>query len=370
MFNDSNVNKISIYVRNSNLGPSCYYRVIQYTNQMDKSIVIHDALTDELFQINLNLKPSISKKAFQAILFLLIYCRRMYQMIGDLIFRKEIIVIQREIFPRCLPMVAGKILKKLATQSKIIWDFDDDIFEGEISEREAIILEELSDKVIVTSDFLKNKLNSDCQKHVILLPTSDSLADESEIANLVREREQLYDSKIKIVWIGTAVNLKNIDQIFDCIEHVGKKLRTQGRELELNIVCNVAYWRIPENFIINNIKWSRLKAEEVARNAHIGIMPLVDEEFSKGKGGFKLIQYMSCGLAVVASSVGFNNQILHSKEDGFCCRDSKEWENALIELTMNKSSWRKYSENAYQNYKTNFDRKKNEMIWQEVLKYE
>ena len=51
-------------------------------------------------------------------------------------------------------------------------------------------------------------------------------------------------------------------------------------------------------------------------SAHIGIMPLPDNDFTRGKGGFKLIQYMSTAMPVIASAVGFNKQIV-TKDFGY-----------------------------------------------------
>jgi glycosyltransferase involved in cell wall biosynthesis len=75
-------------------------------------------------------------------------------------------------------------------------------------------------------------------------------------------------------------------------------------------------------------------ADEVAslRGLDIGIMPLPDEPWTRGKCGYKLIQYMACGLAVVASPVGVNTEIVRHGENGFLASTDREWEEALIRL--------------------------------------
>ena len=52
--------------------------------------------------------------------------------------------------------------------------------------------------------------------------------------------------------------------------------------------------------------------------SHIGIMPLKDTEYTKGKCAFKAIQYMSAGLPVIISPVGLNNEVINHGESGFC----------------------------------------------------
>ncbi len=64
----------------------------------------------------------------------------------------------------------------------------------------------------------------------------------------------------------------------------------------------------------------------------VGIMPLPDEPFERGKCGYKLIQYMACGLPVVASPVGVNRQIVEHGVNGFLANTPDEWVAALSAL--------------------------------------
>src|SRR5690606_24850427 len=64
----------------------------------------------------------------------------------------------------------------------------------------------------------------------------------------------------------------------------------------------------------------------------IGIMPLKDDDWSEGKCGFKLIQYLSLGIPAVASPVGVNKVIIDEGVNGFLCRTKEEWQNALTKL--------------------------------------
>jgi hypothetical protein len=80
------------------------------------------------------------------------------------------------------------------------------------------------------------------------------------------------------------------------------------------------------------VPWS--EAEEVAAISacDIGIMPLADGVFERGKCGYKLIQYMACGLPVVASAVGANREIVRHGIDGFLAETEEEWRDALRTL--------------------------------------
>ena len=64
----------------------------------------------------------------------------------------------------------------------------------------------------------------------------------------------------------------------------------------------------------------------------VGIMPLPNDAWSRGKCGFKLIEYLACGVPVVASPVGVNSQIVRVGESGFLCDTDSEWIGALKRL--------------------------------------
>jgi glycosyltransferase involved in cell wall biosynthesis len=71
---------------------------------------------------------------------------------------------------------------------------------------------------------------------------------------------------------------------------------------------------------------------ELLQDIDIGVMPLPDTPWERGKCGYKLIQYMACGKPVVASPVGVNSEIVRHGESGFLAETDAEWEEALTML--------------------------------------
>ena len=83
---------------------------------------------------------------------------------------------------------------------------------------------------------------------------------------------------------------------------------------------------------MESIAWTEQTEVSSIAGLSIGIMPLVDAPFERGKCGYKLIQYMACGLPVVASPVGVNRQIVEHGVNGFLAETPEQWEQALRTL--------------------------------------
>lgn len=83
---------------------------------------------------------------------------------------------------------------------------------------------------------------------------------------------------------------------------------------------------------VDAVEWSEAREIAEVQAMDIGIMPLPDEPWAHGKCGYKLIQYMACGLPVVASPVGVNSEIVTAGENGFLAEGPQDWILALERL--------------------------------------
>lgn len=126
-------------------------------------------------------------------------------------------------------------------------------------------------------------------------------------------------------WIGSPSTWKYCAPLFDMLA----EMVTQGK-LEVLVVGAgpAADTGLPFEFR----PWSEAREVADIQAMDLGIMPLPDEPWARGKCGYKLIQYMACGLPVVASPVGVNREIVSDGINGFLAQDSAQWHKAIDTL--------------------------------------
>lgn len=130
---------------------------------------------------------------------------------------------------------------------------------------------------------------------------------------------------LRVGWIGTPTNWQNVEPLLPAmlpaIQRHGAVLRAIGAGAAARPApgLELADWR---------------EAEELAelQAMSVGIMPLLDEPFQRGKCGYKLIQYMACGVPVVASPVGVNAEIVGDRSSGLLADSADQWVAALDRL--------------------------------------
>jgi glycosyltransferase involved in cell wall biosynthesis len=131
---------------------------------------------------------------------------------------------------------------------------------------------------------------------------------------------------VRIGWIGTPLNRHHIELVGAALVSLA-----QERQFEVSLVgiLDPFDWQIPQ---VRYIRWTL--ADEIAffEGFDIGIMPLRDSLFARGKCAFKLIQYMAAGLPVIASPVGANVDVVHNGENGFLAATDEEWLIAMRQL--------------------------------------
>jgi glycosyltransferase involved in cell wall biosynthesis len=129
-----------------------------------------------------------------------------------------------------------------------------------------------------------------------------------------------------IVWIGSPENLVYLEMIRPALARLAGRHPT----LKMRVICS----RFPDwpEVNIERVPWSSATEAQSLAAAHIGIMPLTDDEWARGKCAFKLLQYMAAALPCVASPIGANTEAVIDGFNGFHARSLDEWERNLESL--------------------------------------
>lgn len=209
-----------------------------------------------------------------------------------------------------------------ATKRPRVFDLDDAVFLLRGGRAAAAILRRC-DAAICGNSFLANWALRHCSR-VTIIPT----AVDTE---RYRPTTPVHGEKPRQVigWIGSSANADYLRMIEPALARV----LAGNRNCRLKIICD----RPPElrNLNSSQVIFSRWSEEtEIAEMSEfsIGIMPLRDSDWARGKCSFKMLQYMALGLPVVVSPVGMNAEVLHRANVGFGAATELEWESALAAL--------------------------------------
>ena len=156
-------------------------------------------------------------------------------------------------------------------------------------------------------------------KEIVVLPTSiDVACYEATFASP--------DAAPTIAWIGSPENLIYLDMIRPALARLTKRYPT----LRMRVICS----EFPDWSDVNveKVPWSSATEAHSLAGAHIGVMPLTDDAWSRGKCAFKLLQYMAAALPCVASPVGANTEAVMDGINGFHAGDVDAWEGGLGKL--------------------------------------
>lgn len=129
-----------------------------------------------------------------------------------------------------------------------------------------------------------------------------------------------------LVWIGLDRNLVYLDLVRPALARLARRLP----DLRLRIVCDT--WPDWDDVPVERVEWSTEIEAEALATADVGLMPLTDDPWTRGKCSFKLLQYMAAGLPSVASPVGTNRDVVLHGHTGFQARTEDDWYDSLRRL--------------------------------------
>jgi glycosyltransferase involved in cell wall biosynthesis len=227
-----------------------------------------------------------------------------------------------------LNLIEAVLLRRYSR--KTIYDFDDAVMYKTVDpQRKTLcgsmrfrLTVKLADLVIAGNPYLAEHARKFNTK-VEVLPTGLN-TNEYEIAAARKD-----DGKVRLVWIGSRSTLRYLTEITPALEEIGSRYEN----VILRMVCNDFIGL--DKMSVEKCLWSEQTQAADLVTSDIGLAPLPDNRFTRGKCGFKVLQYASAGLPVVASPVGVNCGYVQDNVTGYLASDTEEWVDRMSRLVEN-----------------------------------
>lgn len=328
---------IAIYPRYSVGGASSRVRMIQYLSHLEE----HgwDIAVRPFFDAQYLSKLYAGELRAKSIVFA--YVRRISE-IGKS-KRADVVWVEKEILP-WLPFLVEKIVFRLG--ERIVYDFDDALHEQYRQHASRLIRTLLGSKVARIA----------CRADAVIVGNRSLVEFFAETASnrlfhvpSVVDQRTTYDLQLRLSpgpkkfvfgWIGTPVTWNSyVVRLLPLFQQIAQKL---GAE----------FWVIGSGESVGGpgsvryLDWSHENENHLLNGLDVGIMPLEDDPWSRGKCGYKLLQYMAVGIPVLASPVGANLDIVRHGVTGYLVAKDTDWEYFLAKLAFGPGQARPLGLNA------------------------
>lgn len=246
--------------------------------------------------------------------------------------RADVVIILRKTFPAPLLHLLRRASRNL------VFDFDDAIFcntdgtPSPLRRRRFAAMMRVCDRVLAGNAFLANQA-AKINEAVTVIPTC---LDDSRYRG---EAAKPADS-IDLVWIGSSSTRKYLVEALPALRLAAARL--PGLRLKI-----VADFDLPDSGIPTlAIPWRADTEASALAASHIGIAPMRDDDWSRGKCALKVLQYMAAGLPVVSADVGANAEIIREGETGFLVSSPEAWADRIASLASDPATCRRMGENG------------------------
>ncbi len=227
----------------------------------------------------------------------------------------SIVFVQRKRLPLSVLLMLRRMSKR------IVFDFDDSVmFKNSLSPNPYSLRRRLSfkrmlrftDLVVAGNGFLKGEADR-YHGDVRILPTPID-------GERYPQKEYAPHDGVRVGWIGDHGSIHYVEAYRDVWERIGERY---GPSVELAIICDT--FIASERIRVRPINWSSETEVRELMDFDIGVMPLFDDLWSRGKCGFKILQYLGVGVPAVCTPVGVNREVVSDGVTGFWAETRDEW---------------------------------------------
>lgn len=274
----------------------------------------------------------------------------------------DYIFIHREasmIGPPIFEWFIAKVLRR-----KYIYDYDDAIWLPNYSQQNARFhklkaygkvkkIIKWADVVVTGNSFLQ-EFGNQYNKNVVIIPTT------IDLKNSHNQPTNHSHSPVNIGWTGSHTTMSYLDSLIPILQELEKE-----HHLTFTIISNEK----PDYDLqsLQFIKWKKETEIEDLSSINIGVMPLTDSEWAKGKCGFKALQYMALGIPALVSPVGVNTEVIEDGKNGYLCATSEEWKEKLSLLLNNQQLREQIGKEGYKTVRTKYSVEANRDNYQKLF---
>jgi glycosyltransferase involved in cell wall biosynthesis len=342
-------------------GPSMRHRICGYREAWQRAgvaLTIKPFLTHELFRRRrtFGLGAAIFKAAHMA------FCTVRLIMRLATVHRYDVVLVHREVFPlggawfekaiaRLNPSTVYDMddalwlpMPLLVDQRRLLWD----------AERVAETISTCT-AVVAGNAFLRDYAGPrNALVKVIPTPYRD-LGGRAAVDGAGRPPT--------IVWIGNVGNEEYLELVREPLERLARHHDFVLRVIGSREAASVRLAGVK----IEALEWRDDREAEWLLECAVGIMPLHDRDYERGKCAFKLVQYFSAGMPVVASPIGMNCEVVREGDNGFLAATPDDWYRALDRLLSDGGLRREMGASGYRTYRSRFTIEANAALWLELF---